>query len=83
MTLRVTILVDGERVEADPNATLGAVLHARGLVTRRSVTGRPRGLYCGMGACFECEVDVDGRPVRACLTPVAPDMCVVTGRGGA
>ena len=32
--------------------------------------GRPRGLFCGIGVCFDCLVEVDGRPdQRACLDP--------------
>ena len=42
-------------------------------------TGAPRGLHCGMGACFDCVVTVDGRiGQRACMTKVADGM-VVTG----
>ena len=31
-----------------------------------------------MGVCFECEVNVDGLEVRACLTPVRAGMDVRT-----
>ena len=37
--------------------------------------GAPRGLYCGMGVCFECLVIVDGVPnTRACMTWVRDGM---------
>jgi hypothetical protein len=35
------------------------------------VTGRPRGIFCGTGVCFDCLVDVaERRAVRACLVLV-------------
>jgi len=47
---------------------------------RRTGNGAPRGLFCGMGICFDCLVTVDGRPnVRACMTTVQPGMVVETG----
>ena len=46
-----------------------AVLEAGVTTFRRSVTGEPRGLLCGMGICFECRVRVDGvAHVRSCQT---------------
>jgi aerobic-type carbon monoxide dehydrogenase small subunit (CoxS/CutS family) len=44
--------------------------------------GEPRGLFCGMGVCFDCLVEVDGRPsVRACRTTVKAGMRVETQQG--
>jgi predicted molibdopterin-dependent oxidoreductase YjgC len=79
MTASVTILVDGEAVDAPAGVPLGAVLHARRTVFRRSPSGSPRGLWCAMGACLECRVEVGGRTVRACLVPVRVGMVVRTG----
>ncbi len=43
--------------------------------TRRG--GRPRGLFCAMGTCFDCIVTVDNQSgVRACLATVQPGMQV-------
>lgn len=78
-----TVLIDGRPVPALRGRTLAAVLRAAGVTaTRRNpVTGEPRGAYCGMGVCFECEVRVDGVPgVRACLTHVRDEMRVETVR---
>ena len=60
--------------------TIAAALSAAGIVAfRRTASGAPRGLHCGMGACFDCVVTVDGRiGQRACMTKVADGM-VVTG----
>jgi len=71
-----TISLNGEILTAYPGETLATVLLANGKrVFRHSQTkGDPRGLYCGMGICFECLVTVNGRAnVRACQTLAQPD----------
>jgi hypothetical protein len=77
--VNLTIEVDGKPVHARAGQSLAAALIAHGIwSTRRNpVSGEPRGPFCGMGVCFECEVNVDGvRGVRACMTEVAPRMVV-------
>ena len=66
----VTILLEGEPVEAFEGETVAAVLLARGeIATRRTAGGEPRGIFCGMGVCFDCLMVVDGVPnTRACMT---------------
>ena len=65
-----TIWVDGRPIEAPPGATVAAALVAAGSygwrTTRRGE--RPRGLFCGIGACHDCLLTVDGTAnLRACL----------------
>ncbi len=83
MSRRITIIVDGQSVPAEAGRPLGAVLLGAGISTLRKTgrRGAPRGLFCGMGVCFECLVKVDGRDdVRACMTPVNDGMRVETVR---
>jgi predicted molibdopterin-dependent oxidoreductase YjgC len=73
---------DGRTVPAMPGESIGAALTNAGIrawrVTRKH--GRPRGLFCGIGVCFDCLLSVDGVPnQRACLTPVAPGMKLDSG----
>jgi aerobic-type carbon monoxide dehydrogenase small subunit (CoxS/CutS family) len=78
----LVVHVDGEPVQAFAGETVAAVLLALGRRTFRHTdrTGAPRGLFCGMGLCFDCLVTVDGQPnVRACLTPVRAGMAIETG----
>jgi predicted molibdopterin-dependent oxidoreductase YjgC len=80
----VQIELDGEIVQCFEGETVAAaMLTERGPVTRTSSRlGKPRGLYCGIGVCFECTVTVDGRPnVRACQTPVRDGMQVQSQEG--
>jgi len=58
----------------------GALLASGQRIWRTTAQGRPRGLFCGMGICFDCTVTVDGvSNVRACLTPVSDGLEVTTG----
>ncbi len=79
--LAVTITVDGVPLTAYPGETVAGTLLASGRrALRRTRHGEPRGVFCGIGLCFDCLVTVNGSPnVRACLTPVAAGMVVETG----
>jgi predicted molibdopterin-dependent oxidoreductase YjgC len=72
----VTITVDGQSRIAHEGETVAAALIADdGIATRRTASGAWRGVYCGMGACFDCLVVIDGVPnTRACMTLVADGM---------
>src|SRR5262245_51999517 len=76
---RLWFTFDGRDVMAYEGETVAAALLAAGRRAFR-LTGRgaePRGLFCGMGLCFDCLVRVDGRPnVRACQIPAAEGMRV-------
>jgi predicted molibdopterin-dependent oxidoreductase YjgC len=70
---RVSFRFDGAPVEASRGMTIAGALLANGIVSWRSdpATDRPRGIFCGVGICFDCLVDVDGRQaVRACVVRV-------------
>jgi len=50
---------------------------------RTTRAGDPRGLFCGMGVCFDCLVIVDGVPgTRACVT-WARDGMIISRQAGA
>ncbi|AVT29552.1 proline dehydrogenase [Plantactinospora sp. BC1] len=77
-----TITVDGGEVPVRAGQTLAAALLAAGRrSTRRTrFAGRPRGVFCGIGICFDCLVVCNGEPgVRACLRPAEPGDVVETG----
>ncbi len=68
----VRFFFDDKPVEGLKGESLAAALTAAGIVgLRRTNNGAPRGIFCGMGVCFDCLVTVDGRSAqRACLTKV-------------
>lgn len=76
----VTITVDGMPVAAREGQSVASALLAAGRrAWRRTLNGQPRGLFCGIGLCFDCLVTVDGTPnVRACVTAVVEGMVVET-----
>lgn len=76
---------DGREVPFIPGQTVGAALAAVGtLVLRRTrIQDRPRAMFCGIGACFDCLVGVDGvASQRACLV-IARDGMTVQSQEGA
>jgi predicted molibdopterin-dependent oxidoreductase YjgC len=76
----ITITVDGHPVPAYAGETIAGALLASGRrAWRHTRHGQPRGLFCGIGLCYDCLVTVNGTPnVRACQTPVAAGMVVDT-----
>ena len=86
MSETVQIMVDDRLVECHAGETIAAALTQAGIdawrTTRRG--GARRGLFCGIGVCFDCLVAVNGeRPVRACLATVrAGDRILTSGAGG-
>jgi sarcosine oxidase subunit alpha len=76
----IPVTLDGAGVAAFPGESVAGLLARLGhRATRRTLRGKaPRGYFCGMGACFECMVQIDGRDVQGCLTYVAPGMGIVT-----
>ncbi len=77
----VEIFVDGRPTPALEGETVAAALTAAGqLALRDHAAGGERGLYCGMGVCFDCRVSIDGRSgERACLALVRPGLRILTG----
>jgi D-hydroxyproline dehydrogenase subunit gamma len=73
---QVTISVDGEPLQAHLGETVAAALIAQGTAAiRKTRNGSARGVYCGMGVCFDCLAMVDGVPnTRACMTWVREGM---------
>ncbi|MFF1692745.1 (2Fe-2S)-binding protein [Streptomyces sp. NPDC058257] len=70
-----TVTFDGREIPALPGQTVAAALWSAGITAWRTTRrdGEPRGVFCGIGVCFDCLVEVNGRAnQRACLLPAAP-----------
>lgn len=81
----IEVMIDGRKAHAYEGELVSTVLMAEGLAAfaRKPTTGRLSGLYCGMGACYECLVTVNGVDnVRACQTYVADQMVIETSGQG-
>jgi predicted molibdopterin-dependent oxidoreductase YjgC len=78
------IRFDGSKIPYVPGQSIGAALWAAGVRSWRTtrVEGRPRGLFCGIGVCFDCLITVDGRAdQRACVVPCHDGLDVRTQEG--
>mgnify|MGYP005844338353 CR=1 FL=1 len=64
-----TFRFDGQEISARPGDSIAAALAAAGVDRLGArMSGMDRGVYCGMGACQDCMVTVDGRrSVCACM----------------
>ena len=81
----INIVVDGQALQAYPGETVAAALLAHGRRVLRYTAKRsaPRGMFCGMGVCYECLMRIDGAAgVRGCMTAVQDGMQVETGSTG-
>ncbi|AXB42322.1 (2Fe-2S)-binding protein [Amycolatopsis albispora] len=64
----IRLTIDGEPVSGMDGQTIAGVLLASGRKAwRTDPAGQPRGVFCGIGVCFDCVVTVNAlRDVRAC-----------------
>jgi 2Fe-2S iron-sulfur cluster binding domain len=79
-----TFSFDGREIGFAAGQTIGAALIASGVYSWRTTrrAGRPRGLFCGIGVCFDCLITVEGVPnQRACLVAATPALTVSTQSG--
>lgn len=70
----ILIEFDGQNYPALEGDSVASALLANEVRTLRysEKEGQPRGIYCGIGHCYECRVTLNGVPsVRACITPAA------------
>ena len=72
----INLTVDGEPMFAQSGDTVAAALLAHsGDASRESGNGSPRTAFCMMGVCFDCLIEIDGRPnVQSCMTQVREGM---------
>ena len=80
----VDIMVDGKIVQAYSGEMIGAALIALGKKVFRytSKYNEPRGIFCAIGRCTDCVMEVNGNPnVRTCITPIVKGMVINTQKG--
>ena len=78
---KIQVIVDDKRIEAFEGETVAAALLTAGITTFRhsQKNKEPRGLYCGMGICYECLVTINGvHAQRACITTIEDGMRIET-----
>ena len=81
---KISFFFNGQEVEAYPNETIAAALHASGVrkLGESPELHRPRGLFCAIGNCSSCFMTVDGKPnTRVCVVKAQPGMIVEEQHG--
>ena len=75
---------DGRRIHHRPGQTVGAALVEHDILAWRTTRhdGRPRGLFCGIGVCFDCLVTVDGIPNQRACVVLADEVEEITTQSG-
>jgi NADPH-dependent 2,4-dienoyl-CoA reductase/sulfur reductase-like enzyme/Fe-S-cluster-containing hydrogenase component 2/bacterioferritin-associated ferredoxin len=66
---------DGEMISS---ALIANGVHVFG---HHAKDGSPQGIFCANGQCSQCLVMADGRPVKACMTPLRAGMAVGSVEG--
>lgn len=72
---------DDQVIPAEPGQSVGAALTEAGIRAWRTTRNddRPRGLFCGIGICYDCLISIDGVPnQRACIVPARDGMVLET-----
>ncbi len=80
----VTIYYHGQPIRAYEGETVASALYAAGVRTfsHSPSLNRPRGLFCAIGKCASCVMNIDGiSNVRSCITPVRDGMTVEEQKG--
>lgn len=90
---KIQLVVDGKSVVAYEGETVHAALTAAGIrrlkdsksnhsKLNQSESNRARGVFCGMGICYECLVTINQlTDQRACMTIVEDQMEIHTDEG--
>ncbi len=71
------------KLSAHEGEVISSALYAAGITVfgHHHKDGGPQGIYCVNGQCSQCMVMADGKPVKACMTPVTPGMRVQSVEG--
>lgn len=81
---RVEYFFDGEPGSAFAGQNVAAAILQNGIRVLRTsrISQAPRGIFCGIGVCFDCLVVIDGIPnQRACLIEVREGMRIESQSG--
>jgi NADPH-dependent 2,4-dienoyl-CoA reductase/sulfur reductase-like enzyme/Pyruvate/2-oxoacid:ferredoxin oxidoreductase delta subunit/bacterioferritin-associated ferredoxin len=74
----VPFVWNGQEVLARPGEMVSSALYAAGISTfgHHHRDGGAQGIFCVNGQCSQCTVLVDGKPLKACMTPVQAGLVV-------
>lgn len=78
-TATIPFTWNGKALLAKPGEMIASALFAHGIriFGQHHKDGASQGIFCANGQCSQCMVIADGKPVKACMTPVQPEMEIV------
>lgn len=77
----VAFIFEGKELSGYEGETIAAALHANGIKVLKH-DHRPRGLFCAIGNCSSCLMEVNGEPnVRVCVEELKEGMIINTQFG--
>ncbi|WP_332651141.1 (2Fe-2S)-binding protein [Lysinibacillus sp. 54212] len=80
--IEINFMFNGKLLTGIEGQPVAAALIANGIRSIRNceITGEARGIYCGIGHCYECRATINGTPSkRTCLTLLKEGMVVTSG----
>ena len=80
----ITFTYNGAELQGAQGQSVAAALLAnQERITRYTrVESKPRGLFCGIGICFDCLLIIDNhRNQRSCIVEIKEGMSVMTQHG--
>ena len=80
----ITFQLNGQlQTAAEGQSVAAALLTIQERVTRHTrITGKPRGIFCGIGSCFDCLLIIDGLSnQRSCVIEIKEGMVLEVQNG--
>lgn len=80
----ITFTFNGTELQGEQGQSVAAALLANQMRTTRytRVESKPRGLFCGIGICFDCLLIInDQSNQKSCVVEIKEGMSVVTQHG--
>ncbi len=76
-------IYNGAKISARAGEVISSALYAAGVTVfgHHHRDGAAQGIFCANGQCSQCMVIADGKPVKACMTPVTQGMQVESVEG--
>lgn len=75
----ISVKLNERTVSTAAGQSVGSVLMGQGINSWRTTRneGKPRGLFCGIGACYDCLITIDGQAnQRACMVEARDSMSI-------
>jgi predicted molibdopterin-dependent oxidoreductase YjgC len=80
----ITFTFEGVPISVEPGTSVaaGLISHGERITRLTRVDSKPCSIFCGIGICFDCLIEIDGQPnQRCCITTVKEGMVVKVQHG--